>query len=126
MGLYGALGIGRDDKEAREAVWEANYRFFDAPVGLFFLIDADVEKGSWLDMGMFLENVMLAAIHFGLATCPQAALAAYPHIVRAQLDLPAHKQVVSGMALGYPDMTQPINQYRTAREPLSTWVRYCD
>jgi nitroreductase len=77
-----------------------------------------------MDIGMFMQNVMLAAIGFGLATCPQAALAEYPDIIREELALPEGKLVVSGMALGYPDMTQAINQYRTAREAPSVFVQH--
>jgi nitroreductase len=126
MALYGALDIKREETEKRQAVWQANYRFFDAPVGLFFFIDAFLEKGSWMDMGMFMQNVMLAAIGVGLATCPQAAMAEYPNIVRNVLGVGADKHLVSGMALGYADTMHPVNAYRTEREAVENFTRFFD
>ena len=120
MALYDALGVQREDKERRKAVWRLNYQAFSAPVILFFFIDKFLKEGSWLDYGMFLQNIMLAALDFDLATCPQAALAEYPDIVRAHLG-PEYqdKILVAGMALGYPDETDPVNQYRTEREAVA-------
>ncbi len=126
LALYQALGIGRDDIEGRKAAWYRNYHFFDAPAGLLFFIDAQLAKGSWVDMGMFLQNVMLAARAHGLATCPQAALAEYPGIVREILAVPADKLLVCGMALGYEDPAAPVNRYRTEREPVTGFTTWHD
>lgn len=122
--MYQALGIGREDRDKQKAAWYRNYRFFDAPVGLLFLIDAQLEKGSWLDLGMFIQNVMLAARGQGLETCPQASLAEYPDIVRDQLALAADQLVVCGMALGYADPEQPVNQYRLDRLPVEAFTHW--
>ncbi|MBI3562252.1 MAG: nitroreductase [Gammaproteobacteria bacterium] len=122
--LYDALGITRQDKTRQMQAWANNYRFFGAPVGLFFLIDKGLERGSWVDMGMFIENVMLAARGFGLDTCPQAALAEYPEIVRQHLALPTQLAVICGMALGYADTAQPVNQYRLPRAEVSEFTRW--
>ncbi|MFP3874363.1 MAG: nitroreductase [Thiohalophilus sp.] len=124
LALYQALDIGREDRDKQKAAWYRNYRFFDAPVGLLFLIDARLEKGSWLDMGMFIQNVMLAAKGFGLDTCPQASLAEYPDLVRRQLDLPPELQVVCGMALGYADPDHPVNRYRLERLAVDEFSRW--
>ncbi|MFO1256989.1 MAG: nitroreductase family protein [Gammaproteobacteria bacterium] len=124
--LYGALNISHDDTEKRKAQWYRNYYFFDAPAGMMFFIDNRLETGSWLDMGMFLQNVMLAARGYGLETCPQAALAEYPEIIRDLISPPPNHAVVCGMALGYPDWSHPVNQYRTAREPLDAFVQVID
>ena len=124
IALYKALEIKREDTERRKEVWERNYRFFDAPVGLFFFIDDYLEKGSWMDVGMFLQNVMLAARGVGLETCSQAALAEYPDIVRQHLGVEESKQLICGMALGYADWDAPINQYRTEREDVSTFTEF--
>ena len=124
LALYTALKIGRDDKNARTKSWNNNYSFFGAPVGLFFFLDRSLAQGSWVDMGMFIENVMLAALGQGLATCPQASLAEYPDIVRKFLSVPDSRALVCGMALGYPDRSAPVNNYRTTREPVkhfTTW-----
>lgn len=122
LALYQALKIGRDDKDARLKAWNNNYSFFGAPVGLLFFLDRSLEKGSWIDMGMFIENVMLAAIGHDLATCPQASIAEYPDIVRALLNVPDTRALVCGMALGYPDTTAPVNNYRTAREAVPNFT----
>ncbi|MBS0288155.1 MAG: nitroreductase [Proteobacteria bacterium] len=119
LALYGALNIQIDEKEKRKVQWYKNYYFFYAPIALIFYLDAHLCKGSWMDMGMFIQNVMLAARGFGLETCPQAALAEYPDIIRTHLNLPKTKHIVCGMALGYADWAHPVNQYRTAREDIS-------
>ncbi|MHA1568696.1 MAG: nitroreductase [Alphaproteobacteria bacterium] len=124
--MYQALGIDKHDKAARLEAWIRNYRFFDAPVGLLFLIDRGMQTGSWLDMGMFMQNIMLAAREFELGTCPQASLAEYPDIVREVLAIPADKLVLCGMALGYPDPDAPVNQYRLEREPVENFTRWYD
>ena len=124
MALYGALGIERDDVAKRREVWELNYHFFHAPVGLLFFIDAALEKGSWLDYGMFLQNVMLAARGHGLETCPQAALAEHPQIIRELLGIDDDKSLICGMAIGYPDPNQAINQYRTQRAEVDEFTSW--
>lgn len=122
--LYSALGIAREDKHRQKIAWENNYRFFGAPVGLLFFIEKQLNKGSWLDMGMFLQNVMLAAKAVGLDTCPQASLAEYPDLVRELLDLPDSLVVVCGMSLGYADPDHPVNQFRLPRETVDTFTRW--
>ena len=124
--LYSALKIESRDKAARMQAWNNNYRFFGAPVGLLFFIERTLNKGSWLDMGMFLQNIMLAAQACGLATCPQASLADYPGIVRTILEMEEKYALVGGMALGYADMTQPVNQYRLEREKVEAFTRWYD
>ncbi|PIQ43779.1 MAG: nitroreductase [Gammaproteobacteria bacterium CG11_big_fil_rev_8_21_14_0_20_46_22] len=124
IALYNALGIAREDMEKRKTVWEENYRFFGAPVGLIFYIEDYLETGSWMDLGMFIQNVMLAARAFGLETCPQAALAEYPDIVREHLGIEKKYHIACGMSLGYPDLSAAINSYRTEREPIAELVRY--
>ncbi len=126
LALYQSLGIQREDTEKQKQAWYRNYRFFDAPVGLLFLIDVQLEKGSWLDMGMFIQNVMLAAKSFGIDTCPQASLAEYPDIVRELLELPPDLLVVCGMSLGYADPEHPINQYRLDRLEVDEFTRWYD
>jgi nitroreductase len=122
--LYTALGIARENKEKRLIQWAANYRAFDAPVMLFFFMDQLMQTGSFLDYGAFLQSIMLAAIEEGLATCPQAALAEYPQIVKDTLGYPSESILVCGMALGYEDTTAPVNNYRTPRENVSTFTRF--
>jgi len=122
--LYDSLHIERQDRQRRLEQWAANYRAFDAPVMLLFFIDSSLATGSYMDYGMFLQSLMLAALEEGLATCPQAALAEYPNLVRKTLGYPDNVLMVCGMALGYEDPEAPINQYRTPREDVTTFTRF--
>ena len=124
--MYSTLKITREDKQLQLQQWAANYRAFDAPVMLLFFIDNILEKGSYLDYGMFIQSVMLAATELGLATCPQAALAEYPEITREILGFNSEKLLLCGLALGYEDKTAAINSYRTSRIELSEFVSYFD
>lgn len=113
--LYGLLGIGRDDAERMHAQHRKNFNFFGAPVGLIFSIDRRMALGSWLDYGMFLQNLMLAARARGLDTCPQAAWTGYYRIVAEVLDFGEQEQLVCGMAMGYADPLAIENSLRTER-----------
>jgi nitroreductase len=124
--LFQSLDIQREDKERRLAQWAANYRAFDAPAMLLFLMDKVMQTGSYLDYGMFLQSVMLAAMGEGLATCPQAALAEYPDIIRQALDYSDDKIVICGMSLGYEDTSAAVNSYRTPREDLAKFCTFFD
>jgi nitroreductase len=124
MALYGALHIDRKDKEARLIQWNKNYHFFGAPVGLIISLEKILEKGSWMDLGMFIQNIMIAAEAFDLGTCPQASIAEHPDIVRSTLGLPDTHAIACGIALGYPDDSHPVNQYRTAREPIEKFTQW--
>lgn len=124
LALYSSLGIQKEDKQRRDDQWAANYRAFDAPVVLMFLLDEIMEMGSYLDYGMFLQSVMLAATEKGLATCPQAALAEYPDIVRHVLGYDASTKVICGIALGYEDVSAKVNHYRTERETVESFTQF--
>jgi nitroreductase len=122
--LYALLGLTRDDKAGMAAQHGRNYRFFDAPVGLIFTIDRVLEQGSWLDYGMFLQNIMVAARGRGLDTCPQAAFTQFHRIIAEQLGLPDNETVVCGMALGYADPEKIENSLITERVPVAEFVRF--
>ena len=122
--LYGLLGIGKADKARMHTQHGRNYRFFDAPVGLIFSIDRILRQGSWLDYGMFLENIMVAARGRGLDTCPQAAFIGFHHVIAEQLQLPAGEMVVCGMSLGYADESAIENRLVTERVPVSAFARF--
>ena len=121
--LYGLLGIARGEKEKMHAQQGRNYRFFDAPVGMIFTIDRALAIGSWLDYGMFLQNVMVAARARGLDTCPQMSFARYHRIIRRVLGIPDDEMVICGMALGYADPEAPENRLVTERAPVSGFAR---
>ncbi|MFA5216671.1 nitroreductase [Sulfuricurvum sp.] len=124
--MYQTLKIAKDDKEKQKEQWKANYRAFDAPVVVYFFIDSSLEKGSWLDYGMFLQSIMLAATELGLGSCTQAALAEYPDIVRKELNVREDKILLCGMALGYEDANAAINSYRTERITLEEFTKFYD
>jgi nitroreductase len=122
--LYGLLGIGKGDFERTHRQHGRNYAFFDAPVGLMFTIDRVMERGSWLDYGMFIQNVMVAARARGLDTCPQAAWLEFHRIVLDFLGAPADEMLVCGMSLGYADPDAIVNTLHTEREPVSGFTRF--
>jgi nitroreductase len=124
--LYALLGLGRDNKAGMAAQHGRNYRFFDAPVGLIFTIDRVMAQGSWLDYGMFLQNIMVAARGRGLDTCPQAAFTQFHRIITEQLQLPSNEMVVCGMALGFADPDKIENTLVTEREPVSAFARFVE
>ncbi|MDV6224922.1 nitroreductase [Nitratireductor aquimarinus] len=122
--LYSLLGIGRREVDRMRAQHDRNFTFFDAPVGLIFTIDRRLNKGSWIDLGMFVQSVMIAARGRDLHTCPQAAFAPYHKQIRPILDIPDEEIVVCGMALGYEDASAPENGLRSEREPLEEFVSF--
>jgi nitroreductase len=124
--LYTLLGIRREDKARMHAQHGRNYDFFDAPVGLIFTIDRLLQQGSWLDFGMFLQNVMVAARARGLDTCPQAAFTPFHRLIEDQLGLPAGEMVVCGMALGHADPAAVENTLVTEREPVARFTRFLE
>jgi nitroreductase len=124
--LYRLLGIAKVDKARMHQQHGRNYEFFGAPVGLIFTIARVLRQGSWLDYGMFLQNVMVAARARGLDTCPQAAFAPFHRVITEQLGLRDDQMVVCGMALGYADVDAPENQLVTEREPLAGFVRFVE
>lgn len=121
--LYQALGISRENSEGRKIHKRRNYDFFGAPVGMIVFIEKGMPKGSWMDVGMFIQNILLAAEGVGLAACPQATFAEYPDVVREVLAL-REIDVVCGIALGYEDLTHPLNSYRTERESVDRFTRW--
>jgi len=123
-GLYGTLGIERQHKDRMKAQRATNYNFFGAPVGLVFTIDRRLEKGSWLDYGLFLQTIMLAARSFGLHTCPQASIGEYPDIVRSALGISDGEAVVAGMAMGFADPEAIVNSFSPSREPVSAFAKF--
>ena len=124
--LYSLLGIGKADKARMHEQHARNYAFFGAPVGLMFTIDSHLEQGSWLDFGMFLQSVMVAARARGLDTCPQVAFTQFHRIIARHLQLREDQTVVCGMSLGHADPGSVENTLRTEREPVSGFVRFLE
>lgn len=124
FGLYNTIGIGRGDKAAMAAQHGRNYLFFDAPVGLLFSIDRDMEIGSWLDYGMFLQSIMVVARQFGLETCPQAAFAVRHAIIQRRVGIPPEQILICGMALGYADPANVVNRFTPDRLPVAEYATF--
>jgi nitroreductase len=122
--LYQLLGIGKADKAAMHAQHGRNYSFFDAPVGLLFSVDTVMQQGSWLDYGMFLQNIMVAARARGLDTCPQAAFTQFHRIIARHLKLGAEEMLVCGMSLGHADPAAAANRLVTEREPVAAFAHF--
>lgn len=124
--LYGLLGIAKGDKARMHAQHGRNYTFFDAPVGLMFTIDRVMEQGSWLDYGMFLQNVMVAARARGLDTCPQAAFTQFHRIIMEHLDAPPQEMLVCGMSMGHADPDAIENRLETERAPVGEFAKFLE
>lgn len=124
-GLYTLLGIGRGDKEKMHAQHQRNYHFFGAPVGLMFTLDRVMGRGSLVDYGMFLQNLMVAARGRGLHTCPQAAWNSFASIILPHIGAGEGEMLVCGMALGYADESDKVNSFHTPRvapEDFTHWL----
>ena len=122
--LYSLLGLAKTDKPGMHAQHGRNYEFFDAPVGLMFTIDRVMQQGSWLDYGMFMQSLMVAARGRGLDTCPQAAFNSFHRIILPHIGAPAAHRLVCGMSLGYADTSAVANTLVTERESVASFSRF--
>jgi nitroreductase len=122
--MYSLLGVAKGDFEGTQQARMRNYEFFGAPVGMMFTLDEDLEIGSWLDLGIFLGSIMIAARGQGLHTCPQAAFADFHSVIRPVLDIPENEIIVCGMALGHIDPDAPVNGLKTERADLDAFVTF--
>ncbi len=122
--LYESMGIKRDDKAARENQMLRNYLFFDAPVGIFVTSDRRLATGTWLDMGMFIENILIAARGQNLHTCGQAAFTWYHELIKKHVGYADNEILLCGIALGYEDTDAPENKLITEREPVENFTKF--
>ncbi len=126
LALYSALGIERGDTTARKEAWFRNYEFFGAPLGLFLFMPKALGTGFLVDIGIFLQTVVLACTNEGLATCIQASLAEYPSIIKEILNVPEEFRLVCGLSIGYEDKAAPVNQFRTTRIEVEDFTKWHD
>ena len=124
--MYGLMGIGKGDTAGMLAQRRRNFELFGAPVGLFFTIDRNLGRGSWMDTGMFMQNVMLAARARGLDTCPQAYWVRFESVAAKAIGWPAEERLVSAICLGYADHSAPENQLISEREPVAQFAVFHD
>ena len=125
-GLYNLLGIAKGEKDKMHAQQQRNFCFFDAPVGLMFTIDKVMGRGSLIDYGMFLQNVMVAARARGLHTCPQAAWNSFANIILPHIGAGEDEMLVCGMSLGWAVPDALINTFVTPRESVDSFTHWCD
>lgn len=122
--MYSLIGIPKGDQAANWAQWGRNYKFFDAPVGLIFTIDKDLDAMSFLDIGMFIQSLMLVAKARGLDTCAQGAWNNYWAATRRVLNVPEDEYIICGVSLGYEDTSSPVNTLVSEREPLESFATF--
>ncbi len=120
---FAALGINREDASMRMRQTERNYSFFGAPVGLIFAIDRRLKPHSWIDLGLFAQNVMIVAKARGLDTCPQVAFAPFHEVIAANLQMPLEEVTAFGMSMGYGDPDAGVNRIGMPRERVSGFAR---
>ena len=120
--MYSLLGIAREDKEERFKQVLKNYEFFGAPSAFFCFVDRQMGRPQWSDLGMFLQTFMLLAREVGLDTCPQEAWAMKQESVTAFVEAPDELMLFCGMAIGYQDESEKVNELRTSRRPIEDWT----
>ena len=125
-GLYGLLGIGKGDRDRMHEQHQRNFKFFDAPVGLMFTVDKVMGRGSLLDYGMFIQNVMVAARARGLHTCAQAAWNSFHNIILPHVGAGEQERLVCGLSLGYADESDKVNTFITPRVPASEFTHWVE
>jgi nitroreductase len=122
--MYALLNIPRENKAARLMHLAQNFDFFGAPVGLFFTIDRRMGHGQWAHLGMFMQSVALAALERGVQSCMQEAWARMRAPLHARFGLDEQDMIYCGMALGYADMTKPVNMLRSDRAPVDEFATF--
>lgn len=125
--LYRTIGVERGDRAGAMAHHDRNFQFFNAPVGLILSINRSLGMGAYIDIGLFMQSLAMAAMAEGLSTCMQAAFAPFHEIIRQHLDIDTEQQILCGMSLGYEDTAAPINQLQAPRVPAEEFARFhCD
>ena len=122
--LYDSIGIAREDRSGRYRQFARNYLFYDAPVGLFVVMDRTMGAPQWSDVGGFIQNIMLLARAHGLHSCAQEAWTSWHKTLSAFLRLPPEDILFCGIALGYADEAAPINRWRAEREPVDVFATF--
>jgi nitroreductase len=122
--MYTLLGVPKGDEAANWAQWGRNYKFFDAPVGLIFTMDKELDRMSYVDLGMFIQSFLLVAKARGLDTCAQGAWNNYWACTRRVLNVPDDEYIVCGVSLGYADEAAPVNTLVSEREALESFATF--
>lgn len=123
-GYYGTMGVTREDREGRAALARKNFEFFGAPHVAFFSMPLSMDRSNAVDMGIFLQTVMLVMQEKGVGCIAQGALASYPDPVREIADIPEENGILFGLSFGWEDKEAHINTVRMPREPLETFFSH--
>jgi hypothetical protein len=126
VALYSKMGVERSDREGRVRAFLRNFEFFDAPHVAIVCMEKHFGVGVALDVGMWVQTFMLALWARGVASCAQASLRLYPHIIRHELKIPEQLRILCGVSFGYEDPDVPANRTRQARQPIETNVVFLD
>ena len=124
--VYGAMGIGRGDKEARQVAVLRNYEFFGAPTVAIICMHSDLGPADAVSVGMYLQTLVLGLTARGLGTCVEVSLFAYPNVIRKELGVPNELNVLCGLAIGYEDPEFPANRLHIGRQAVETNVVILD
>ena len=124
--MYEALSIARNDIDTRLKQVRENFKFFGAPIGMIVTIDKSFAQNGWGHVGMFLQNLWLTAINEGLGVCLQESWSIYPKTVKKVIDCPDNEIIWCGIAMGYPNNEDPINNYRTSRDSIDKFASFID
>ena len=124
--LYKLKGIDRHDYDKRRQHFRQNFLFFGAPMALFFHLPKGAMFGQFLDMGIFLNAVMLGLVDLGLGSCPQFSVCGYSNTIREVLNLEDNRLLVCGLSVGYPDEQARVNQFVPTRASIHEYVQFYD
>lgn len=124
MGLYATLGISRDDREERRRAMAANYDCFGAPMACLIWTPRFLGQSFWVDCGMFLNNLLLAAGAHGLASMPQGALADYADLAHDMFNVGDEFLLLCGVSFGYADPEAAINGFKPDRETIDQFTTF--
>ena len=124
--LYGSIGIERSDSQARVDQMLKNFTFFGAPAALFCFVDRQMNQPQWSDLGMFLQTFMLLAQEEGIDTCAQESWSLRQKMVSEFVEADSDLMLFCGMAIGYRDVSSPLNNYKTNRRPVDSWCKIID
>ncbi len=124
VSLYGAMGIQKEDKQKRQELMVKNWQFFGAPHAAFFSMPKSMSEINAVDMGIYLQSIMLLLTENGLASCPQGALAMYTSAVHEMAGIPESHAIMFGLSFGYAEEGAPINAFDVGREELSKSVEF--
>jgi nitroreductase len=126
--IFQIMDIPREDKAKRTAWMERGFRYFTAPAAIIILVDKTLsETGPVLDVGAVMQNICLAAQHFGLGTCIHDQGVMYPDVIKEYAGIPESKRLIIAISMGYPDEKNIVNQITSTREPIDdliSWIGF--